>query len=147
MVRADVLTVREREFVVAARALGAANRVIIPRHVLPNVLTPIIIVATFSVATNIITEASLSFLGLGVEPTIPTWGSMLADGRAYIGRAWSRTRPSRVWPFSSPCCRSTSSVMPCGITWTRACGRSNLDVRPTSIWWTHCHASPSLASS
>ena len=88
VVRADVLTVREREFVVAARALGAANRVIIPRHVLPNVLTPIIIVATFSVATNIITEASLSFLGLGVEPTIPTWGSMLADGRAYIGRAW-----------------------------------------------------------
>jgi peptide/nickel transport system permease protein len=88
VVRADVLTVREREFVVAARALGAANRVIIPRHVLPNILTPIIIVATFSVATNIITEASLSFLGLGVEATIPTWGSMLADGRAYIGRAW-----------------------------------------------------------
>ena len=74
--------------------VGAANRVIIPRHVLPNVLTPIIIVATFSVATNIITEASLSFLGLGVEPTIPTWGSMLADGRAYIGRAW--------WPQTFP---------------------------------------------
>ena len=88
VVRGDVLTVRELEFVVAARALGAANRVIIPRHVLPNVLTPIIIVATFAVATNIITEASLSFLGLGVEPTIPTWGSMLADGRAYVGRAW-----------------------------------------------------------
>ena len=88
VVRGDVLTVREREFVTAARALGAANRTIIPRHILPNVLTPIVIVATFAVATNIITEASLSFLGLGVEATIPTWGSMLADGRSYIGRAW-----------------------------------------------------------
>jgi peptide/nickel transport system permease protein len=88
VVRGQVLAVKEKEFVAAARALGAPSRVIIPRHVLPNVLTPVIIVATFAVATNVITEASLSFLGLGVEPTIPSWGSMLADGRAYIGRAW-----------------------------------------------------------
>ncbi len=88
LVRGEVLALKEREFVVAARALGAPSHVIIPRHLLPNVLTPVIVVGTFAIATNIITEASLSFLGLGVEPAIPTWGSMLADGRAYIGRAW-----------------------------------------------------------
>jgi peptide/nickel transport system permease protein len=88
VVRGQVLALKEKEFVAAARALGAPTRLIIPRHVLPNVLTPVIIVATFAVATNVITEASLSFLGLGVEPRIPSWGSMLSDGRAYIGRAW-----------------------------------------------------------
>jgi peptide/nickel transport system permease protein len=88
VVRGQVLALKEKEFVAAARALGVPNRLIIPRHLLPNVITPVIIVGTFAVATNIITEASLSFLGLGVEPSIPTWGSMLADGRAYIGRAW-----------------------------------------------------------
>jgi peptide/nickel transport system permease protein len=88
VVRGQVLSLREMEFVVAARAIGVPNHVIIPRHLLPNVVTPVVIMATFAVATNIITEASLSFLGLGVEPRIPTWGSMLSDGRAYIGRAW-----------------------------------------------------------
>ena len=88
LVRGEVLALREKEFIAAARALGVPNRTIIPRHLLPNVLTPVIVVATFSVATNIITEASLSFLGLGVEPSIPTWGAMLSDGRAYMGRAW-----------------------------------------------------------
>ena len=88
VVRGEVLAVKEKEFVAAARALGAPEHTIIPRHLLPNVMTPVIIVGTFAVATNIITEASLSFLGLGVEPSIPTWGTMLADGRAYIGRAW-----------------------------------------------------------
>jgi peptide/nickel transport system permease protein len=88
LVRGEVLALREKEFIAAAHALGVPNSTIIPRHLLPNVLTPVIVVGTFSVATNIITEASLSFLGLGVEPSIPTWGAMLSDGRAYIGRAW-----------------------------------------------------------
>lgn len=88
LVRGQVLSLREREFVLAAQALGAPSPTIIVRHVLPNVVTPVIIVGTFGVATNVITEASLSFLGLGVEPTIPTWGAMLADGRNYISRAW-----------------------------------------------------------
>jgi peptide/nickel transport system permease protein len=88
VVRWQALALKEKEFVAAARALGAPTSTIILRHLLPNVLTPAIIVATFAVATTIITEASLSFLGLGVEPTTPTWGSMLSDGRAYIGRAW-----------------------------------------------------------
>jgi peptide/nickel transport system permease protein len=88
LVRGHVLSLKEREFVIAAQALGAPNPTIIVRHILPNVLTPVVIVGTFGVATNVITEASLSFLGLGVEPTIPTWGAMLADGRNYISRAW-----------------------------------------------------------
>jgi peptide/nickel transport system permease protein len=88
VVRAQVLSVREREFVEAARAVGASDLRIIRLHVLPNTLAPVIIVGTFAVATCIITEASLTFFGLGVEATIPTWGSMLSDGRAYMGTAW-----------------------------------------------------------
>jgi len=88
VVRGQVLSVREREFVEAARAVGASDLRIIRTHVLPNTLAPVIIVATFAVATCIITEASLTFFGLGVEATIPTWGSMLSDGRAYMGTAW-----------------------------------------------------------
>jgi peptide/nickel transport system permease protein len=88
VVRGQVLSVREREFVDAARALGARDWRIIWLHVLPNTLAPVIVVATFAVATCIITEASLTFFGLGVEATIPTWGSMLSDGRAYMGTAW-----------------------------------------------------------
>jgi peptide/nickel transport system permease protein len=88
VVRGQVLSVREREFVEAARAIGASDLRIIRIHVLPNTLAPVIIVATFAVATCIITEASLTFFGLGVEAIIPTWGSMLSDGRAYMGSAW-----------------------------------------------------------
>lgn len=88
VVRGQVLSVREREFVDAARALGASDWRIIWLHVLPNTLAPVIVVATFAVATCIITEASLTFFGLGVEATIPTWGSMLSDGRVYMGTAW-----------------------------------------------------------
>ncbi len=88
VVRGQVLSVREREFVDAARALGARDWRIIWLHVLPNTLAPVIVVATFAVATCIITEASLTFFGLGVEATIPTWGSMLSDGRSYMATAW-----------------------------------------------------------
>jgi peptide/nickel transport system permease protein len=88
IVRGEVLSVKEREFVVAAKAVGVRDSLILFRHILPNVLTPVIVVATFSVANVIILEAALSFLGVGVEPTIPTWGGMLADGREYISTAW-----------------------------------------------------------
>jgi len=88
MVRGEVLSVKEREFVVAAKAVGVRDSLILLRHILPNVLTPVIVVATFSVANVIILEAALSFLGVGVEPAIPTWGGMLADGREYISTAW-----------------------------------------------------------
>jgi len=88
IVRADVLSIREREFVVGARARGNRAPRLLLRHVLPNALTPIIVVATLELAFMIIYESALSFLGLGVQPPTPTWGWMLADGRNYIATAW-----------------------------------------------------------
>ena len=84
VVRADVLSLREQEFVVAARAIGARDRRVIWRHLVPNVVGPVIVLATLSVGNIIILEAALSFLGLGVRPPTPDWGGMLADGRGYI---------------------------------------------------------------
>lgn len=84
LVRGDVLTVKEREFVLAARSLGASNMSIMRRHILPNVLSPVIVAATFSVAAAIITESALSFLGLGFPPDFPTWGRLLFDGKDYL---------------------------------------------------------------
>ena len=88
IVRGEVLTLRERDFVAAARALGARDAWILRRHLLPNVLPPITVVATFSVARTIIAEASLSFLGLGIPAPQPSWGSMLDEGRNYITTGW-----------------------------------------------------------
>lgn len=84
VVRAEVLSLREREFVTAARTVGASDRRIIVRHILPNVLGPIIVLASLSVAGIILLESALSFLGLGTQPPTPSWGSMLAAGRTYI---------------------------------------------------------------
>jgi peptide/nickel transport system permease protein len=88
VVRGQVLSAKERDFIIAARTIGASDLSIIVRHLLPNIITPAIILGTFAVAATIIAEASLSFLGLGVGSQIPSWGSMLADGRAYLGSAW-----------------------------------------------------------
>jgi peptide/nickel transport system permease protein len=84
VVRAEVLSLREREFVTAARTVGASDARIIVRHILPNVLGPIIVLASLSVAGIILLESALSFLGLGTQPPTPSWGSMLAAGRTYI---------------------------------------------------------------
>lgn len=86
--RGQVLALREKEFVEAARSLGAPHAGILLRHILPNVLTPVIVVGTFAVAQMILLESSLSFLGLGVQPPTPSWGGMLNDGRGYITLAW-----------------------------------------------------------
>jgi peptide/nickel transport system permease protein len=88
LARAQTLGLRETEFVEAARTLGASTTRILLRHVLPNILAPIIVIASFSVAGVIIAEASLSFLGLGVPPAVPSWGGMLSEGRTYMERAW-----------------------------------------------------------
>jgi peptide/nickel transport system permease protein len=88
LVRGSVLSLREREFILSARAIGVGNGRIIFTHVLPNVLGPIIILMTLQVANNILLESSLTFLGLGVDPLIPSWGGMLADGRTYLQTAW-----------------------------------------------------------
>lgn len=84
LVRGQVLALREFEFVLAARALGADARRIITRHLLPNVLGPVIVQATFGMAGAIVAEAGLSFLGLGTQPPTPSWGSMLNDGREFL---------------------------------------------------------------
>jgi peptide/nickel transport system permease protein len=86
--RSVVLGLREREFVQAVRALGGDDARIMFRHILPNILSPIIVLATLDLARLIILESTLSFLGLGVQPPKPSWGGMLGEGREYLGDAW-----------------------------------------------------------
>jgi peptide/nickel transport system permease protein len=87
VVRGEVFSIRERDFVTAAKALGGRDWYVLFRHVVPNTFASITVIATFAMAVVIIAEASLSFLGLGVPVHIPTWGSMLSEGRSYINRA------------------------------------------------------------
>ena len=87
-VRAEFLSLKEREFVLAARAIGFTDRRIIFRHILPNALSPVIVSASLGVAGAILLEAGLSFLGFGVQPPLPSWGNILAVGRTYIFDAW-----------------------------------------------------------
>lgn len=94
VVRGEVLVLKEREFVLAAKSIGTPGRRIILRHILPNVLSPVLVAATLGIAAAIITESVLSFLGLGFPPDFPTWGRLLYDGIGDI-----RTHPERVvWP-------------------------------------------------
>ncbi len=88
LIRAEFLSLKEREFVVAARAIGASDARIIFRHVLPNGLSPILVSATMGVGGAILIESALSFLGLGVQPPTPSWGSLLASGKDNIEIAW-----------------------------------------------------------
>jgi peptide/nickel transport system permease protein len=87
-VRAEFLSLRERDFVQAAKALGVKDLRIIFLHVLPNALAPVFVTATLDVATAILVEAGLSFLGFGVQPPAPSWGNILTEGRTYIFDAW-----------------------------------------------------------
>lgn len=88
VVRGETLAAREQDYVEAARALGCGPAHIMLREILPNVLSPVLVVATFRMAYVIIMEASLSFLGLGVQPPTPSWGSMVSDGREFLVDAW-----------------------------------------------------------
>ena len=94
IVRGDVLAVKEREFVLAARSIGTPPRRIITRHVLPNVMSPIMVSATLGVASALITESALSFLGLGFPSDFPTWGRLLFDGANFMTLSPSRV----IWP-------------------------------------------------
>ena len=94
IVRADVLALKEREFVLAAIASGSSNSLVVRRHILPNVLSAILVSATLAIANGIITESALSFLGLGFPPDFPTWGRLLNDAVDYL-----QQYPERVfWP-------------------------------------------------
>jgi peptide/nickel transport system permease protein len=86
--RAQVLSLREQEFIEAIRAQGGRPVRIVCRHILPNMLSPLIVVATLDLARTIVLESTLSFLGLGIQPPTPSWGGMLSDGREYLLTAW-----------------------------------------------------------
>jgi peptide/nickel transport system permease protein len=94
LVRGEVLSLREQEYIQAARALGFGRSRIILRHLIPNVLAPVIVAATLGIGNTIVLEAGLSFLGLGVQPPTPSWGTLVADGRQnLIGAWWVATFP------------------------------------------------------
>ncbi len=88
VVRGETLRIRELEYITAARALGAKDLRIMIKYVLPGTWSPIIVIATMSIAVNILLSAGLSFLGLGVDPSIPDWGGMIAAGQLYLTSAW-----------------------------------------------------------
>jgi peptide/nickel transport system permease protein len=94
LVRASFLSLKEKEFISAARSIGATDLRIMIKHLLPNAMSPIIVAATFRVATSIITESGLSYLGFGVQPPTPTWGNMLKNAQAQMTRApWTAIFP------------------------------------------------------
>jgi peptide/nickel transport system permease protein len=88
IVRSMVLSLRTQDFVVGARAIGSSPLRIMLRHILPNAIAPVIVQATVSISAAILAEAGLSFLGLGVKPSTPTWGLILSDARTFISRGW-----------------------------------------------------------
>jgi peptide/nickel transport system permease protein len=86
--RAEVISIKHRDFVAAAQSVGAGHPRVLLRHVLPNAMPPLIVIWTFSFAQMVITESSLSYLGMGIQPPTPSWGNMLTDGRDTVGIAW-----------------------------------------------------------
>jgi peptide/nickel transport system permease protein len=88
LVRGEILSIKQREYVYAAKAIGASDWRIIFKHILPNALAPVLVTATLGIADAILVESGLSFLGLGVQPPMPSWGNILASGKDYIESAW-----------------------------------------------------------
>lgn len=88
LVRAEVLSIKERDYIMAARSIGASDTRIILRHILPNAAAPVLVAATLGIAGAILTESALSFLGIGVQPPVPSWGNILTSGKDYLEFAW-----------------------------------------------------------
>lgn len=88
VVRSSVLSIREKEYIEAVRALGIRDTVILAKHILPNILSPIIVLMTVQFGSSILAAAALSFLGLGAQPPVPEWGAMVYVGKAFLGQAW-----------------------------------------------------------
>ncbi len=103
LVRGTVLSAREREYVEAARALGSGSLRIMLKHILPNIVAPIVVLGSLGVGVAILSTAGLSFIGLGVRPPTPEWGGMLADARTYLRDAW--------WMFTFPGLAISSTVL------------------------------------
>lgn len=88
VIRSEVLSLREQEYIIAARTINVSPSRLLLRHILPNILGSVMTIATFQIASAILTEASLTFLGIGIPVTTPTWGNMLQDGQLYVESAW-----------------------------------------------------------
>jgi len=88
LVRAEFLSLKERDFVLAVKAMGAGAPRIIFGHILPNAMAPVLVAATLGIASAVLTESALSFLGIGVQPPTPSWGNMLTQGQSVLGIAW-----------------------------------------------------------
>ena len=88
LIRAEILTLKEREFVAASRVMGAGDFWIISRHLVPNAIGPVLVNATLGIGAAILVESALSFLGIGVQPPVPSWGNILMDGKSTLGVAW-----------------------------------------------------------
>ncbi|MBI4436630.1 MAG: ABC transporter permease [Candidatus Omnitrophica bacterium] len=88
LIRAEILSLKEQEFILAARAIGAGPFRMIVRHLVPNAITPVLVSATLGIAAAILVESSLSFLGIGVQPPTPSWGNILTEGKSVLGIAW-----------------------------------------------------------
>ncbi len=101
LVRAEILTLKEREFILAARVAGASPGRLIRRHLLPNAMAPVVVSATLGVGGAILTESVLSYLGLGIQPPTPSWGNMLNEGRIALGVAWWLTISPGVCIFAT----------------------------------------------
>ncbi len=107
LIRSEVLNIREKEFIKAANTIGTSNTTIMLKHILPNVMPSFIVLATMNIASSIITEAALSFLGVGIQPPAVSWGIMLSDGRGYLATHW--------WVATFPGLAITITVL--GIMW------------------------------
>ncbi|MFC1624504.1 ABC transporter permease [Candidatus Omnitrophota bacterium] len=88
LIRAQILSLKERDFIYAERAIGASDVRIITRHLIPNAMAPVLVSITLGIAAAILVESSLSFLGIGVQPPIPSWGNILSEGKSVMGTAW-----------------------------------------------------------
>lgn len=120
IVRAEILSLRTREFVTAGRSLGGGDVRIIVRHLLPNVMSSVIVLATLEVARMLLLESALSFLGLGVRPPTPSWGAMLADGRVYLATAWWLATFPGLAISLTVLCLNAGSATGCAIRWIRS---------------------------
>lgn len=88
LIRAEILSLKEREFILASKAIGAGDLRIIVKHLIPNAIAPVLVSAVLGVAAAVLLESSLSFLGLGVQPPVPSWGNILMEGKASLGVCW-----------------------------------------------------------
>lgn len=122
VIRSEVLSLKERDFVKAAQSAGAGQARLIFRHILPNVMSSLIVISSMNVATTILMEASLSFLGLGIKPPDVSWGGMLSDGRQYIATSW--------WVATFPGLAITFTVL--GVIFLGDWLRDKLDPRITN---------------